>query len=80
MNHIDDEGIDQSAPARDRDDTALDAVFTATNIGMLAAIRQGLDLDDGLAQIVGAPPWLEMHTPELPADDGESPTDSRRLY
>jgi hypothetical protein len=77
MNHMNDEGIDQARPASD---TALDAVFTAANIGMLTAIRRELDLDGGLAQIIGPPPWLEMHTPELPAENGESPTDSWRLF
>jgi len=43
----------------------LDAVFTAANAGMLAAIRQGLDLEGGLAQIIGAPPRLEMPAPGL---------------
>jgi hypothetical protein len=73
MNHMNDEGIDQAAPARDRSDTALDAVLAATNIGVLAAIRQGLDLDGGLAQIIGAPPRLEKHTPEPPAENDEFP-------
>jgi len=77
---MNDERIDQTAPVRDRSDTALDAVLTATNICMLAAIRQGLDLDGGLAQIIGVPPRLEMQTPEPPAENGESPPASWKLY
>jgi hypothetical protein len=80
MNHMNDKGIDQAAPVRDRGDTALDAALTATNIDMLAAIRQGLDLDGGLAQIIGAPPRLEMQTPEPPAENGESPQVSWEIY
>jgi len=62
---MNDKGIDKAAPARDRSDAMLDAVFTAANAGMLAAIRQGLDLEGGLAQIIGAPPRLEMPAPGL---------------
>jgi hypothetical protein len=47
---------------------------------VLAAIRQGLDLDGGLAQIIGAPPRLEKHTPEPPAENDEFPPISWRLY
>ena len=77
---MNDKGIDQTKRARDRSDAALDAMFTAANIGMLAVIRQGLDLDGGLAEIIGAPPRLEMHAPELPTENGESPAGSGRLF
>jgi len=77
---MNDEGIDQAAPARDKGDTELDAVLTATNSRILAAIRHDLDLDGGLAQIIGTPPWLEMHTPEVPAEDGQSSEDPWRRY
>jgi len=72
---MNDKGTGQAVPARDSSDTALDALFTAASAGLLAAIRQGVDLDDGLAQIIGAPPWPETHT----AENGESSTDGWRL-
>ena len=70
------EEIDHAALSRDKADVALDVMFAAAGIGMLAAIRQGLDLEGGLAQIIGPPPCLETHAPELPSENGESPTDS----
>ena len=47
------EEIDYAALSRDKADVALDVMFAAAGIGMLAAIRQGLDLEGGLAQIIG---------------------------
>jgi hypothetical protein len=70
MNHPNDEGIGRAAPADDRSDAALDAMMTATNMGMLAAIRQRLDLDAGLAQIIGDPAQLEMYASDPPAERG----------
>jgi hypothetical protein len=76
---MNDKGVNQATPPHDGNEIALDAVLTAASIGMLAAIRQGLELDSGLAQIIGAPPRLEMPIPELPAENGESPADSWRF-
>lgn len=74
------EEIDQAALSSDKTDVALDVMFAAAGIGMLTAIRQGLDLEAGLAQLIGPPPRLETHAPELPSANGESPTDSWKQY
>jgi hypothetical protein len=71
----------RATPDRVRSDTELDAVFAATDSGVLAAIRQWIDLDGGLAEIIGSPPWLERrHTPDPPPENDESPTDSWRHH
>ena len=69
MSHIDDEGAVPVASSADRSDAALDAAFSAANAGMVAAIRQGLDLDAGLARIIGAPPQVEIRSPESPEEE-----------
>lgn len=69
MSHIDDEGAVPVASSGDRSDAALDAAFCAANAGMVAAIRQGLDLDAGLARIIGAPPQVEIRSPESPEEE-----------
>jgi hypothetical protein len=56
MTRIDDEGAAPVPPRGDRSEAALDAAFSAANVGMVAAIRRGFDLDAGLARIIGAPP------------------------
>jgi hypothetical protein len=68
MSHIDDDGAVPVAPSGDRGDAALDAVFSAANAGMVAAIRQGFDLDAGLARIIGAPPQVEIRSPGSPGE------------
>ncbi len=70
--------IGTDAAARNGSDALLDAVFTDANAGLLAAIREGLDLEGGLAQIIGAPPRLEMPAQDLPPQNDESPQDSRQ--
>ncbi len=69
MSHIDDGGAVPVAPSGDRSDAALDAAFSAANAGMVAAIRQGFDLDAGLARIIGAPPQVEIRSPGSPAEN-----------
>ena len=69
MSHIDDEGAVPVASSSDRSDAALDAAFSAANAGMVAAIRQGFDLDAGLARIIGAPPRVEIRSPESPEEE-----------
>jgi hypothetical protein len=49
-------------------DEVLDAVLSAGDVAMLAAVRRGLDLDDGLAEIIGSPPRRDPRTSELPAE------------
>jgi hypothetical protein len=61
-------GRSQGTPAADRSDAALDAVLSAADVAMLAAVRRGLDLDGGLADIIGSPPRRDPHTSELPAE------------
>ena len=68
MSHIDDEGAVPVASSGDRSDAALDAAFSAANAGMVAAIRQGFDLDAGLARIIGAPPQVEIRSPGSPEE------------
>ena len=68
MSHIDDEGTAPVASSGDRSDAALDAAFSAANAGMVAAIRQGFDLDAGLARIIGAPPQVEIRSPGSPEE------------
>jgi hypothetical protein len=68
MSHIDDEGAVPVASSSDRSDAALDAAFSAANAGMVAAIRQGFDLDAGLARIIGAPPRVEIRSPGSPEE------------
>ncbi len=58
----------QGTPAPGRGDAALDAVLSAADVALLAAIRRGLDLDDGLTEIIGSPPRRDPHTSELPAE------------
>ena len=69
MSHIDDEGAVPVASSSDRSDAALDAAFSAANAGMVAAIRQGFDLDAGLARIIGAPPRVEIRSPGSPEEE-----------
>ena len=69
MSHIDDEGAVPVASSGDRSDAALDAAFSAANAGMVAAIRQGFDLDACLARIIGAPPQVEIRSPESPEEE-----------
>lgn len=68
MSHIDDEGAVPVASSGDRSDAALDAAFSAADAGMVAAIRQGFDLDAGLARIIGAPPQVEVRSPGSPEE------------
>lgn len=68
MSHMDDEGAVPVASSGDRSDAALDAAFSAANAGMVAAIRQGFDLDAGLARIIGAPPQVEIRSPGSPEE------------
>jgi hypothetical protein len=49
-------------------DAVLDAVLSAGDVAMLAAVRRRLDLDGGLAEIIGRPPRRDPHTSELPAE------------
>lgn len=69
MSHIDDEGAVPASPGGDRSGAELDAAFAAANAGMVAAIRQGFDLDAGLARIIGAPPQVEIRSPGSPAEN-----------
>ena len=61
-------GRSQGTPAAGRSDAALDAVLSAADVAMLAAVRRGLDLDGGLADIIGSPPRRDPHASELPAE------------
>lgn len=45
--------------AQDPSEATLDAMLTSADDGMLRAIRRSLDLDAGLAQIIGQPPVQE---------------------
>jgi len=67
---MNDEEIDPVAPGDGRSEAALDAAFLGAKAGLVAAIREGLDLDAGLAQIVGTPPQLEMYATQLPTEGG----------
>jgi hypothetical protein len=61
-------GRDNDPPGRadrSRTDADLDAVLAASHVRLAAAIRRGLDLDAGLARIIGEPP-----RPETPAGAG----------
>jgi len=51
----------RAAPDPARSDTELDTMFAAADTGVLAAIKEWIDLEGGLAQIIGRPPWLERH-------------------
>jgi hypothetical protein len=62
MNRTDDEGAVPVPPSGDRRDAALDAALSAANAGMVAAIRRGVDLDAGLARIIGVPPQVEIRS------------------
>jgi hypothetical protein len=59
MNDMNDEQADPVIPQGYGSDAELEAVLSAADGGILAAIRSGLDLDSGLTQIVGAPLRLE---------------------
>jgi hypothetical protein len=56
-NEIDPDG------AEDRTDTELDAMLAAADDRLLDAVRRNLDLDAGLAQIIGDPPRRETSPP-----------------
>ena len=43
--------------AADQSDDDLDIVLAASGDRLIAAIHDSLDLDAGLAKIIGAPPW-----------------------
>jgi hypothetical protein len=47
----------------DSSEAALDAMLASTRNGLLKAIRHSLDLDDGLAWIIGQPPLRETFPP-----------------
>ena len=61
-------GNEPGRPGAGHGDAALDAVLSAGDVAMLAAVRRGLDLDGGLAEIIGRPPRRDPHTSELPAE------------
>ena len=69
MSRVDFEETEQNVLDRDRSNAALDAVFATADSGLLAAIRQHLDLEAGLTQIIGAPE-PEMLDPEAPTMNG----------
>lgn len=58
-----DRGNEPIRDAEDPSEAALDAMLAAADDGLLKAIRRSLDLDVGLAQIIGQPPLRETFPP-----------------
>lgn len=59
--------------AEDRADAELDTVLFAADDRILDVIRRSLDLDAGLAQIIGDPPREDAAGTNKPADTGKNP-------
>jgi len=60
---MNDRGKEPIRDAEDPSEAALDAMLAAADDGLLKAIRRSLDLDVGLAQIIGQPPLRETFLP-----------------
>lgn len=64
---MNDNELDPSGAAGDQSDNELDAMLAAADDRLLAAILRDLDLDAGLAQIIGDPPQRETSPPTAAA-------------
>jgi len=60
---LNDNELDPSGDAGNQSDTELNAMLAAADERLLAAILRDLDLDAGLAQIIGDPPHRETSPP-----------------
>jgi hypothetical protein len=64
---LNDNELDPSGDAGDQSDTELNAMLAAADERLLAAILRDIDLDAGLAQIIGDPPQRETSPPAAAA-------------